>query len=230
MLPGPEAQQLATYIGWLLHGTRGGLLAGVLFVTPSLFILIALTWVYLAYGHVSWVAGILYGIKPAVVAIVLFAAYRIGARTLRNAWTWSFALVALLAMAVFAVPFPYIVLAAGIGGYIGGQYRPEKFQTGGGHGDGQHASAAPAVIDDATPVPPHALFRWSRFIRVALVGVALWATLLLALVAAFGWDATRRWGGSSPRPHYLRSAAPTRYCRICTRVASSSITGSPRRR
>lgn len=190
VLPGPEAQQLAAYIGWLLHGTRGGLLAGVLFVLPSLFILIALTWVYLAYGHVSWVVGILYGIKPAVVAIVLFAAYRIGARTLRNAWTWSFALAALVAMAVFAVPFPYIVLAAGIGGYIGGQYRPGKFQTGGGHGGRKHVASAPAVIDDTTPVPLHALFRWSRFIRVALVGAALWATLLLALVAAFGWDAT----------------------------------------
>jgi len=84
LLPGPEAQQLATYIGWLMHGVRGGVMAGVLFVLPSLFVLIALTWIYLAFGNVPAVAGMLYGIKPAVTAIVVFAAYRIGSRALKN--------------------------------------------------------------------------------------------------------------------------------------------------
>src|SRR5205814_2858286 len=86
VLPGPEAQQLATYIGWLMHGAWGGIAAGALFVLPSLFILIALTWIYLAFGDVPLVAGILYGMKPAVTAIVIYAAYRIGSRALTNAW------------------------------------------------------------------------------------------------------------------------------------------------
>lgn len=88
LLPGPEAQQLATYIGWLMHRTRGGIAAGALFVLPSLFILIALSWVYLRFGNVPVVAGIFYGIKPAVTALVLHAAHRIGTRALRNRWMW----------------------------------------------------------------------------------------------------------------------------------------------
>ena len=93
LLPGPEAQQLATYIGWLMHGTLGGIIAGALFVLPSLFILIALAWIYLALGQVPVVAGILYGIKPAVTAIVLFAAYRIGTKALKNNFLWVIAAV-----------------------------------------------------------------------------------------------------------------------------------------
>ncbi|HMG58782.1 MAG TPA: chromate transporter, partial [Burkholderiales bacterium] len=89
LLPGPEAQQLATYIGWMMHRTWGGVISGGLFVLPSLFILIALTWIYLAFGNVPFVAGLFYGIKPAVTAIVLFAAYRIGSRALRNAALWT---------------------------------------------------------------------------------------------------------------------------------------------
>ena len=91
LLPGPEAQQLATYIGWLLHRTWGGVVAGGLFVLPSLFILVALSWLYMAFGHVPAVAGVFFGIKPAVTAIVLFAAFRIGSRALTNAWLWSMA-------------------------------------------------------------------------------------------------------------------------------------------
>src|SRR2546428_9897460 len=89
VLPGPEAQQLATYIGWLMHRTWGGIVAGGLFVLPSVFIMIALSWIYRAYGDVPLVAGVFYGIKPAVVAIVLVAAHRIGSRTLKNAWLWT---------------------------------------------------------------------------------------------------------------------------------------------
>jgi len=118
VLPGPEAQQLATYIGWLMHGTLGGILAGVLFVLPSLGILIALTWVYLVYGDVPVVAGILYGIKPAVTAIVVFAAWRIGSRALRNGALWAIAAAAFAAIFALNIPFPYIVLAAGIIGYV----------------------------------------------------------------------------------------------------------------
>lgn len=136
VLPGPEAQQLATYIGWLMHRASGGLLAGMLFVLPSFFILVGLTWVYMAYGSVPAVAGMLYGFKPAVVAIVLFAAYRIGSRVLKNAVTWGIAGLAFLAIFVFELPFPVIVLAAGLIGYLAGRIAPHHFKT----ADGQDAA------------------------------------------------------------------------------------------
>ena len=165
VLPGPEAQQLATYIGWLMHRTWGGVIAGALFVLPSLVVLIALSWLYMAYGSVPAVAGILYGIKPAVVAIVLHAAWRIGSRALKRPVLWVIAALAFVAIFAFSVPFPAIVLAAGIVGYVGGRLAPDEFAMGGGHGasGGPHA---PAVIDDDTPTPPHALFRWSRLVQV----------------------------------------------------------------
>src|SRR5215216_4017598 len=118
MLPGPEAQQLATYIGWLLHRTWGGIIAGGLFVLPSLFILIALTYIYVVYGEVPLVAGIFYGIKPAVTAIVVFAAYRIGSRALRNGVLWAIAAAAFIGIFGFHVHFPVIVAAAAVIGAI----------------------------------------------------------------------------------------------------------------
>src|SRR6185503_4888273 len=127
VLPGPEAQQLATYIGWLMHRTWGGVIAGALFVLPSLVLLIALSWLYMAYGSVPVVAGLLYGIKPAVVAIVLHAAWRIGSRALKRPVLWVFAALAFVAIFAFSVPFPAIVLAAGIAGYIGGRVAPAEF-------------------------------------------------------------------------------------------------------
>ena len=189
VLSGPEAQQLATYIGWLMHKTRGGIVAGGLFVLPSLFILIALSWIYMAFGHVGAVAGILYGIKPAVTAIVIFAAYRIGSRALKNAALWSIAAAAFIAIFAAKVPFPYIVIAAGIVGYIGGRVAPDKFATGGGHGgDGKHYGAA--IIDDHTPTPGHARFTWPRLIRVCVAGLALWGGAMGLLIAFYGWEAT----------------------------------------
>src|SRR5262245_44974540 len=186
LLPGPEATQLATYIGWMMHRTWGGVIAGTLFVLPSLFILAALTWIYLAFGDVPLVSGLFYGIKPAVTAIVLFAAWRIGSRALRNAWLWAISAAAFVAIFVFQVPFPAIVLAAGVLGYAGGRIAPEKFATGG------HASAekryGAALIDDDTPTPAHALFRWPGFALVLAVFLAIWAVSLGALVALFGWE------------------------------------------
>jgi chromate transport protein ChrA len=123
VLPGPEAQQLATYIGWLMHRSWGGLIAGGLFVLPSLLILIALSWVYMAWGQVPAVAGVLYGIKPAVTAIVVSAAVRIGSRTLKNRWLWGLAAAAFLAIFALGLPFPLIVGLAGVAGYLGGGWR-----------------------------------------------------------------------------------------------------------
>ncbi len=189
LLPGPEAQQLATYIGWLLHGTWGGILAGALFVLPSLFILILLGWIYMAFGQVPAVAGVLYGIKPAVTAIVVFAAYRIGARALKNVVLWSLAALAFVAIFVFEIPFPYIVLGAGFIGYLGGRLMPAKFAVGGG----PHAadkSFGPALIDDATPTPHHAKFRWGKLLGFSMVGIAIWAGTLGVLVVYNGWQGT----------------------------------------
>ena len=189
LLPGPEAQQLATYIGWLMHRTWGGIVAGVLFVLPSLFILIALSWIYIAYGDVSWVAGLFYGIKPAVTAIVVQAAHRIGARALKNNILWAIAAAAFVAIFALNIPFPYIVVAAALIGYVGGRFAPAYFEGGGGHGKAQQDFGA-ALIDDYTATPAHALFRWSRLTYVILAGLLLWAVPLLLLWGMLGWTHT----------------------------------------
>ncbi len=189
VLPGPEAQQLATYIGWLLHRTRGGLAAGVLFVLPSLFILIALSWVYIAFGQVPVVAGIFFGLKPAVAALVLHAAHRIGSRALKNGWLWAIAAAAFVAIFAFDVPFPLIVIAAGLIGHIGARLAPGRFALGGGHGAAA-PSFGPAVIDDATPTPPHARFTRARLARVLAIGLGLWAAAMTVLVATVGLHGT----------------------------------------
>jgi chromate transporter len=189
VLPGPEAQQLATYIGWLMHGVRGGIMAGVLFVLPSLFILIALTWIYLAYGNVPAIEGILYGIKPAVTAIVLFAAYRIGSKALPNNVLRLIAVVAFLAIFALKIPFPYIVLAAGIIGFFGSQFAVKYFKAGGHHGD-SNANYGSALIDNNTPAPDHAKFKWSRVITFLSIGLIIWATAMLGLTLAYGWEGT----------------------------------------
>lgn len=186
LLPGPEAQQLATYLGWLLHRTTGGILAGTLFVLPSLLILIALSWLYMAFGQTPLVAGLFYGIKPAVTAIVIHAAWRIGSRTLKNGALWAIAAAAFVALFAFNMPFPAIVLGAALIGVIGGRLSPGRFATGGGHGSAAK-SAVPAVIDDNTPPPAHARFHAGRLLRIALVGAALWALPLGLLTALLGW-------------------------------------------
>ena len=189
VLPGPEAQQLATYIGWLMHRTWGGIVAGGLFVLPSVFILIALSWIYLTYGNVAFVAGIFYGIKPAVVAIVLAAAWRIGQRALKHPALWGIAAAAFVAIFAFGAPFPAIVLAAGIIGYLGGQFAPGIFAGGAGHGAAT-SGYGPALIDDDTPTPAHAIFSWTKLTAYFAAGIALWAGMIAALAAAFGLDNT----------------------------------------
>ena len=189
ILPGPEAQQLATYIGWLMHGVWGGITAGVLFVLPSLFILMALTWVYLAYGDVPAIAGILYGIKPAVTAIVVFAAYRIGSRALNNNVLRAIAVLAFIAIFAFDIPFPYIVLMAGIIGYAGSRFAADKFKAGGHHGE-SNTAYGPALIDNDTPIPAHARFKWSRVIVYSLIGLMVGAGVMAALISNYGWQGT----------------------------------------
>lgn len=181
LLPGPEAQQLAIYIGWMLHRSWGGIVAGTLFLMPSLFILAVLTYIYLAYGDLTFVQGVFNGIKPAVVAIVLFAAWRIGSRALKNEVLWILAAAAFLAIFAFHVPFPYIVLGAGLLGFIGGKIMPGKFAVGGGHG-ASGKSYGPAVIDDDTPPPAHTRFRPVRLLVLLVLFIALWLAAMALLL------------------------------------------------
>ena len=186
LLPGPEAQQLATYIGWLMHGVKGGILAGALFVLPSLLILIALSWLYVTFGQTPVVSGLLYGIKPTVTAIVVFAAWRIGSRVLKNGLLWTLAILAFTAIFFFNIQFPWIILGAGLIGIIAGNLRPDWFK------EDRHAksleSYGAAVIDDLTPLPEHARFSSRRVALIAIFGLALWAG---ALAMLGGWDGVR---------------------------------------
>ncbi|MFL6630130.1 MAG: chromate efflux transporter [Vitreoscilla sp.] len=189
LLPGPEAQQLATYIGWLMHRTAGGLVAGGLFVLPSLFILVALSWVYMAFGQLPAIAGLFHGIKPAVTALVLHAAWRVGSRTLVNGWLWGIAVASFVAIFVLHLPFPLIVLMAGVAGAVGGRIAPHKFRRAAARA-GAPAAHAPALVDDHTPVPAHARFAWPRTLRIVAAFAALWGGAIGALAAACGWNGT----------------------------------------
>lgn len=192
LLPGPEAQQLATYLGWLLHRTWGGVAAGVLFLLPSLVLLIGLGWVYLAFGDVPWVAALFYGIKPAVAAVVFQATVRIAGRALKNAALMWIAGLAFVALAVFNLPFPLIVLSAALAGFVGGKKRPDLFALGGSHtASGQQGQGPDTyVIDDHTPTPPHAQFRKARLVALLCAGALLWVLPMMALVAVWGWGHT----------------------------------------
>ncbi len=189
VLPGPEAQQLATYIGWLMHRTWGGIVAGALFVLPSLFILMALSWIYLRFGDVPLVAGLFFGLKPAVTALVLHAAHRIGSRALKNRWMWGIAAASFVAIFAFDTPFPAIVLAAALIGHFGAQRWPAVFALGGGHGSAKQGYG-PALIDDHTPTPTHAVFSRSHLARVLAVGLGLWLLAMALLVAFNGLQGT----------------------------------------
>jgi chromate transporter len=191
VLPGPEAQQLATYIGWLLHRSWGGIVAGALFVLPSLAILIALSWVYVAFGDAPIVAGLFYGIKPAVTAIVAHAAYRIGSRALGSGALWTIAAAAFVAIFAFDVPFPAIVAAAGLLGYLGGRIAPAQFAAVSTHRASTGGVAESlALIDDHTPRADHTRFLWSRLLSVVTIGALLWLVPMGLLTLNFGWQHT----------------------------------------
>jgi chromate transporter len=190
VLPGPEAQQLATYLGWLMHGTRGGILAGALFVLPSLVLIIALSWIYVTYGNLPLIAGIFYGIKPAVTAIVAQAAWRIGGRTLRNSLLVAIAAAAFIAIYAFAVPFPAIVMTAAAIGFVGGRVAPRFFAHDTPHGKSTVTTATVrALIDDDTPIEPRMRWRVSRAVFFAGIGIAIWVVGMLA-IAGGGWQST----------------------------------------
>ncbi len=185
LLPGPEAQQLAIYIGWLLHGTWGGIVAGALFVIPSVFVLWGLSAIYAAYGHIPGVAGIFAGLKPAVVAIVVVALIRIGARALRPRGLIAIAVAAFVGIFILHVPFPWIVVSAGLIGFLAGWIWPREFS-------GAHP---PAELEEPDPASAQSRVRtekarrsWSRPVRVLLAGVFLWGAPLIALALWRGWS------------------------------------------
>jgi chromate transporter len=188
LLPGPEAQQLATYIGWLLHKTRGGLVAGTLFILPGFLSILALSWLYAAFGNVGAVEALFFGLKAAVLAIVFEAVRRIGARALRNPAMVALAGAAFIAIFLFDVPFPVIVLAAAALGYAGGRSGLAMFAGGAGHGGAEGGAAADIQTALGEHIPDHARpnLRWS--IRVAGIFLLLWLTPVLVLLAWLGPD------------------------------------------
>lgn len=188
ILPGPEAQQLATYIGWLMHKTWGGIIAGGLFILPSLLLLMLLSYIYLRFGHLPEIAGVLYLTKAAVIAIVLFAAHRIGTRALKNSALKLIALASLLAITLLSLPFPVIILIAGLIGMIGHHFAPKWFSARTAHHKTKTHQHGPAVMDDDTPLPAHAKFSWLTFSKVLFIGVLCWSAVLLMLAIWFGWE------------------------------------------
>ena len=187
LLPGPEAQQLVTYSGWLMHRSWGGILAGTLFVLPSLFILIGLSWVYLTFGQVPWIAAIFFGIKPAVTAIVIHAAVRIGKRTIHNQALKWIALGSFLAIFVLNLAFPIIVLIAAAVGIWGGKRYPEYFQQSNSHGKAKDQHLGAAIIDDDTPTPLHAQFSYQKSILHSAVALTCWLIPIGILIGFYGW-------------------------------------------
>jgi len=186
LLPGPEAQQLAIYIGWLLHKIRGGIVAGALFVIPSIFVLWTLSFIYAAFGNLPWIAAIFYGLKPAVTAIVLVAVIRIGRKALKNEVMWTLAVLAFVAIYFLKVPFPAIVLGAGVTGFLGGLFWKSKFETTSGH----DADTTLSVISDEQESPPHTRPSFRRAILVSLICLGLWLAPTILTGVLCGWDST----------------------------------------
>jgi chromate transporter len=182
LLPGPEAQQLATYIGWLMHRTLGGIMAGALFILPGVVAIMGLSWIYALYGKVGFVAALFFGLKAAVLAIVFDAVIRIGKRALKNRALIGIAIAAFVAIFFLDVPFPLIVLAAGLAGFMGGRAGLPQFQIG-GHGNGGKEEAEGRLGEN---LPDHARPSLRRSLRIAGLWLALWLTPVLALMLALG--------------------------------------------
>lgn len=183
LLPGPEAQQLATYIGWLLHRTAGGIMAGGLFILPGVISIMALSYIYAGYGNVSFIEALFFGLKAAVLAIVIQAVVRVGKRALRNRIMIGLAAAAFIAIFFFSVPFPIIIIAAGLIGYIGAKSgRPEFAAV--EHGGGKNAAAIDSMLGDE--LPDHVRPSVPRALRVSAVWLLLWLVPVCALLIAFG--------------------------------------------
>jgi len=183
LLPGPEAQQLATYVGWLMHRTAGGLMAGGLFILPGIIAIMGLSYIYAAFGNVSFVEALFFGLKAAVLAIVVEAVVRVGKRALKSRIMIALAAIAFVAIFFFAVPFPIIIIAAGLIGYVGARSGRPEFAPA-GHGHGGSGAAIDSMLGEA--VPDHVKPDTARGIRVGALWLALWLVPVIALLAALG--------------------------------------------
>jgi chromate transporter len=183
LLPGPEAQQLATYIGWLMHRTAGGIMAGGLFILPGIIAIMGLSYVYAAYGNVGFIEALFFGLKAAVLAIVFQALIRVGKRALRNRIMVALAAIAFVAIFFFNVPFPIIIIAAGVIGYVGAKAGRPEF-SGVEHGGGGKAAAIDSMLGDS--VPDHVRPSVPRALRVGAFWLAMWLIPVAAILIAFG--------------------------------------------
>src|SRR3989440_7516603 len=222
LLPGPEAIQLAIYIGWLLHKTRGGIVAGALFVIPSIFVLWSLSYVYVAFGNIPWIAAIFYGLKPAVLAIVAAAVIRIGSKALKNAVMWSLALAAFVAIYFFRVPFPLIIISAGVLGLVGSRILPQYFRG---------EVAQPFDVDLASKTGRRAKPMWLHALKISMTWIVIWA-LPLALAGIFlGTDHTifsrRNLFRQSRRRHFRRRLRGAPLCLAASGRALSLVDRAP---
>jgi chromate transporter len=188
LLPGPEAQQLAVYIGWLMHRTWGGLVAGTLFVLPGLVAIMILSWIYVAFGNVGIVQALFFGLKAAVLAIVLEAVVRVGRRALKNEVMIGLAALAFIAIFFFDVAFPLIVLAAGVIGFAGGRAGIASFLVGGGHGPAHGRAVADSETALGETMPAHTRVDLTWSLKVAAVGFTLWLGPLVLLAVTLGTD------------------------------------------
>jgi chromate transporter len=188
LLPGPEAQQLAIYIGWLMHKTKGGLFAGTLFVLPGLLAIMALSWIYVLLGKVTIVQGLFFGLKAAVLVIVIEAVLRVGKRALKNNTMRGLAAAAFIALFLYDVPFPIVILVAGLIGYVGGRAGLPAFLAGGGHGKvgDKQVADADSLLGEETPAHARPNLRWS--LSITAVFLALWLAPIAALYVGLGGD------------------------------------------
>jgi chromate transporter len=185
LLPGPEAQQLATYLGWRLHGWRGGVAAGALFVLPSVLILFCLGWLYMAGGHLPWLAAIFHGLLPAVIAVIAAAVLRIGGKTLRSASMWCLAAASFVAIHFFGISFVFIITAAALLGWMGHRVSPGQFPAGKTHGaEGEDDEAGLLVL------PPVPRAGWKRTLKICATCIGLWFLPIIGLGLWLGWDST----------------------------------------
>jgi chromate transporter len=184
LLPGPEATQLATYVGWLLHKTRGGLVAGLLFILPGIVAIMVLSWIYVLYGQVAIVAALFFGLKAAILAVVLEAVLRIGKRALRNNTLLALAALAFVALFFFKVPFPAVILAAALIGYFGAKSGWHAFDVNVMHGASAKATVVDPLLDEQQP--EHTKPTLARFLRVSFIWLAIWLTPVVLLLAFFG--------------------------------------------
>jgi chromate transporter len=185
LLPGPEAQQLTIYIGWLLHGHIGGIIAGVFFVLPSVLLLLTLSYIYVTFGHVPAVQALFYGLKPAVAAIVAEAVIRMGKKSLKNEVFWIIAIVSFIAIYFLSIPFPMLILTAGVTGFAGSRFMPSTFIV-----SRKNGTPAPRPTDsnENRLATPNNLATWTHSLKVIMICIPLWFLPIVVFGLTRGWN------------------------------------------